>query len=117
VTGRRCAAVAAVQDCAQAGEDCIEVFVGSEMVEERADIIRVLLNTVDVCEATARVLSRRVGPDRSMTRALVAACWSACHSGREQCGAYLPIHGHARLCDRACRRTERALRELLASLH
>lgn len=103
----------ATQDCAQACLACADACLGEEMVEELTGAIRTLSNTADVCEVTARVLLRRSGPDDVSTRALLAACWSACHRAAQVCEEFLPIHDHCRVCARACRTAERACRVLL----
>lgn len=110
-----CACIEAVQDCAQAAIACADACLGEEMVEELTGCIRTLINTADVCDVTARVLSRRTGPDRTLTRALLSACWAACRRAREVCEEFLPIHDHCRVCARACRAAERACRTLITS--
>lgn len=110
-----CACIEAVQECATAAMACADACLGEEMVEELTACIRTLMNAADVCEVTARVLSRRTGPDRALTRALLSACWAACRRAREVCEEFLPIHDHCRVCARACRTAERTCRALLAS--
>ncbi len=110
------ACIEAGQDCAQAATSCADACLAEEMVEELIDCIRTLLNVADVCEATARVLSRRSGPDHTLARALLGACWTACRDGRVVCEEFLPIHDYCRVCARACRQAERACRTLLSSL-
>lgn len=110
-----CTCIEAVQDCAQATIACADACLDEEMVEELTGCVRTLINTADVCDVTARVLSRRTGPDRTLTRALLSACLAACRRAREVCEEFLPIHDHCRVCARACRAAERACRTLLAS--
>ncbi len=109
-------AIEATQHAALAAVACADACLGEEMVEELVGCIRTLLDTADVCEATARVLSRNAGPGRVLARILLAACAAACRAGREVCEEFLPIHDHCRICARACRQAERACRALLGSL-
>lgn len=109
------ACIEATQDCAQAAIACADACLSEEMVEELTGCIRTLINTADVCDVTARVLLRRTGPDRTLTRALLAACWAACRRAREVCEEFLPSHDRCRVCARACRTAERACHSLLAS--
>ena len=106
----------ATQAVAQAATTCADACLAEEMVEELVDCVRTLLTTADICETTARVLSRRAGADPVVVRALVTACWTACRAARQVSEEYAPIHYHCQMCARACRSGERACRALLASL-
>jgi len=108
--------IEATQHAALAAVACADACLAEEMVDELVDCIRALLDTADVCEATARVLSRNAGPGRVLARSLLAVCAAACRTGREVCEEFLPIHDHCRICARACRQAERACRALLDAL-
>jgi hypothetical protein len=103
-------------EATQAATACADACLAEEMIDELTDCVRTLLTTADICETTARVLSRRAGSDPVVVRALVTACWTACRAGREASEEFAPIHYHFQMCARACRSGERACRALLAAL-
>jgi hypothetical protein len=105
--------IVATRACAQAATACVDACLGEEMVEELAGCIRILLTTADLCDVTARVLSRPADPDHTLTSALLSVCWAACHRARKVCEEFLPIHDHCRVCAAACRESERACQALL----
>jgi hypothetical protein len=94
-----------------------DACLSEEMVEELTACARALLTTADICEMTARVLSRRAGADPVMVRALLTACSTACRAGLKASEEFAHIYFRCRVCARACRSGERACRALLASLH
>ena len=63
--------------------------------------IRLCLDASDICEATARLGSRRTGDDQPMLRELLVLCARMC----EQCAAECERHDHehCRLCAQICR--------------
>jgi hypothetical protein len=108
--------IEATQVVAHAAMACADACLAEEMVEELTDCVRTLLTTADICETTARVLSRRAGSDPIVVRALLTACGIACRAGREASEEFAPIHYHCQVTARACRSGERACRALRASL-
>ena len=108
--------IEATQAVAHAAMACADACLAEEMVEDLTGCVRTLLTTADICETTARVLSRRAGSDPVVVRALLTACWTACRAGCEVSEEFAPIHYHCQVCTRACRSGERACRALLASL-
>src|SRR6266508_3707181 len=65
-------------ECTQAGTACSDADLGEQMVADLAKCARLNLDCADMCETTARVLTRQTGYDRDMTRAVVQACAQAC---------------------------------------
>ena len=108
--------IEAVTDCGQACTACADSCLSEEMVAELGKCIRLDLDCADVCEATARVLSRQHAYDANVTRPLLAACRAACKSCGDECSRHAEMHEHCRVCAEACRRCERACDELLASM-
>ena len=106
--------IEATQVVAQAAMACADACLADEMAGELTDCVRTLLTTADICETTARVLSRRAGSDPIVVRALLTACWTGCRAGREVSEAFAPLHHHCQVSARACRSGERACRALLA---
>ncbi|MFI2433292.1 four-helix bundle copper-binding protein [Streptomyces sp. NPDC018693] len=69
------------------------------------------LRVVDICNATASVLSRHTGYDANVTRAILTACACA-----DECSAHADMHEHCRLCAAACRSCEQACNDLIQAL-
>ncbi|GGM09724.1 hypothetical protein GCM10011594_32010 [Nakamurella endophytica] len=91
---------------------CAEACLSEDTVVELVKCIRTVLDCADVCEATGRVLTQLAGSDASLIRAVLATC-KAC---ADKCESHAGLHGHCRVCAEACRRCERACRQLLDSL-
>ena len=82
-----------------------------------AKCIRLNLDCADICQTTARVVSRQTEYAANLTRAIVDACVQSC----ESCGDECEQHGeqgmeHCRVCAEACRRCEQACQELLSAI-
>ncbi len=86
------------------------------MVAELVRCIRTDLDCADVCEATARVLSRQTAYDAAVTRSIVQACAQACQSCGAECESHAGMHEHCRVCAEACRRCETACRAVLEAI-
>ncbi len=78
--------------------------------------VRTNQDCADICETTARVLSRHTGYDANITRSVVQACMAACRSCADECDRHASEHEHCRVCADACRRCEQACGELLSGL-
>ncbi|WP_326598531.1 four-helix bundle copper-binding protein [Streptomyces sp. NBC_01803] len=102
--------------CAQACTACADSCLSEEQVADLAKCVRTDLDCADICEATARVLSRHTGYDANVTRAQLMACATVCKACAEECERHATTHEHCRVCAEACRRCERACDDLLASL-
>ena len=61
--------VDAAAECAQACTSCADACLSEEMVADLRKCIRTNLDCADICETTARVLSRHTGYDANITRA------------------------------------------------
>jgi len=108
------AAIEAASDCAQACNADTDADLSEQNLAEMVMCIRLCLDCTDICTATAAVLSRPAERDLSATRQLVGACVAICQSCGDECErhAHMP---HCRVCAEACRRCERACRDLLES--
>ncbi|MBW3668216.1 MAG: four-helix bundle copper-binding protein [Actinobacteria bacterium] len=100
--------------CAQACTACADACLGEESVAELRSCITSNLACADVCTATAAVLSRQVGYNAEVTRALLTACAAACRHCGEECAQHADMHDHCGLCADACRACEQACAALLA---
>ena len=110
--GLLAAAIEAASDCAQACTADTDADLGEQNLAEMVKCIRLCLDCADICTATAGVLSRPAEFDLSATRLLLGACAAICQSCGDECErhAHMP---HCRICAEACRRCDRACRDLL----
>jgi uncharacterized membrane protein len=108
--------IAACQECAEACTACADACLSEEMVAELRTHLRSNLDCADVCDTTARVLSRHTGYDANITRAVLEACIQVCKSCGDECASHAEMHEHCKVCADACRRCEDACRAVLASL-
>ncbi len=109
------AAIDALSDCTQACNTDNAADLSEQNVTEMIRCIRLCLDCVDVCTATAGVMGRQVEYDASLTQPLLEACVAICKSCGDECErhAHMP---HCQVCAQACRRCEQACRELLNAL-
>ncbi|GAA2393845.1 four-helix bundle copper-binding protein [Nonomuraea africana] len=101
--------------CGQACTACADACLSEDNVADMATCVRTDLDCADICETTARVLSRHTGYDANLTRAVLEACAQACKACGDECERHSK-HEHCAVCARACRDCERACRELIAAL-
>lgn len=109
-------AVAAALECAQACTACADACLSEDMVADLRTCIVSDLDCADVCDTTARILSRQTGGDRGYLRSQVEACLAVCESCGAECARHAGMHEHCRLCAEACRRCADACRALLGAL-
>jgi hypothetical protein len=109
------ATIDAVSDCAQACTAGTDADLSEQNLAEMVKCIRLCLDCTDVCIATGGVISRLAEYDPSVTRPLLESCVAVCTSCGDECErhAHMP---HCQVCAEACRRCERACRELLSAL-
>ena len=111
------AAIDALSDCAQACTADVDADLSEQDLAEMVKCIRLCLDCVDVCTATAGVTSRLAEYDANVIRPLLEACVAICKSCGDECERHARHQVHCRVCAEACRRCERACRELLAATH
>jgi hypothetical protein len=111
---RLAAAIDALNECAQACTADADADLAEQNVGDLVRCIRLCLDCRDVCETTVSVLSRRPEEDADIIRPLLEACLITCKSCGDECQRHAHLHQHCRVCEEACRRGERASRELLA---
>jgi hypothetical protein len=107
------AAIDALTDCAQACTADTDADLSEQNLAEMVRCIRLCLNCVDVCTATAGVVSRQAEYDANVARPLLEACVAICKSCGDECERHTKHYEHCRVCAEACRRCEQACRELL----
>lgn len=110
------ACIEACQTCAQSCSACADACLSEDSVAELTRCIRSNLDCADVCEVTARVLSRHTGYDAKTARSVLETCAALCKACGDECATHAGHHEHCRVCADACRRCEQACRELIGSL-
>lgn len=109
-------AIDALMACSQACTACADACLSEDMVDQLRKCIRTNLDCADICDTTARVLSRHTSDDANLTRALLTACVQACRACGDECEHHANHHEHCRVCAEACRACEQACNDLLATI-
>jgi len=109
------ATIDALSDCAQACAADTDADLSEGNLADMVRCIRLCLHCTDVCAATVGVISRPAEYDATVTRPLLEACVSICHSCGDECEQHAHME-HCRVCAEACRHCERACRDLLDAL-
>ena len=110
-------AIDALVDCAQACVTDTDADLSEPNLAEMVTCIRLCQNCVDVCAATAGILSRPATWETLVIGPLLQACVATCRSCGDECERHAPMHEHCRVCAEACRRCEQACRELLNTIN
>jgi len=107
------ATIDACLNCVQACSACAD----ADLVEEDVDALRTCIaldqSCADVCDLTARVLSRPAHWDQFVIHQLLQACVRTCTSCAEECARHAAHHRHCALCEKACRACAEACKALL----
>ncbi|HYG67299.1 MAG TPA: four-helix bundle copper-binding protein [Anaeromyxobacteraceae bacterium] len=101
--------------CAVSAALCADACLGEPAVEKMRLCIRLNLDAADLCQATARLLSRQTSPDLRVIRTVIEACLLAVEGCGDECERHAHLD-HCRMCLEACRRTQEALSDLLGAL-
>jgi hypothetical protein len=96
------AAIDACLNCVQACTSCADADLAEEGVDQMRTCIALDANCADVCDVTARVLSRPVHWDRFVVHRLLQACVRTCTTCAEECARHADHHRHCAICAKAC---------------
>ena len=109
------AAIDACLNCLQTCTACAD----SDLIEDDVDAMRACIalcqTCADICDATARVLSRSGQWDQQVVRPLLEACVRACTTCGEECDRHAEHHRHCAVCADACRKCIQACGAVLAA--
>jgi hypothetical protein len=114
--GKLAAAIDALIACAQACTACADACLGEESPADLRTCIRTNLDCADICETTARVLSRQTAYNPAVTAVVLAACEAVCQACGDECASHAEMHEHCRICADACRACEKACHDLRAAI-
>lgn len=106
----------ALLECASTCNQCADACLGEDDPASQVRCIHRNMDCADICETTARVLSRRTEPTPGVARAQLEACIAACGACADECEQHAEHMEHCKVCAESCRRCEAACRELLGAL-
>ncbi|HTX32794.1 MAG TPA: four-helix bundle copper-binding protein [Solirubrobacteraceae bacterium] len=100
-------------NCAQSCTSCADADLLEDDVDEMRRCAALDASCADLCETTARILSRPGQWDEFVVHRLLQACARVCDACAEECARHAAHHRHCAICEKACRACERACNELL----
>jgi hypothetical protein len=107
------AAIDTCLNCLQSCTSCADADLAEKDLDDLRTCIALCLNCADVCDVTARVLSRPAHWDHVVVDQLLQACVRTCTSSAEECARHADHHRHCAICEKACRACVRACSALL----
>ena len=112
-TGDVAAAIDACLRCVQTCTTCANADLAERDVDELSVCAARCITCADVCDVTARVLSRPAQSDQFIVHRLLQACVRACESSAEECARHAHHHRHCAICEKVCRACIQACTALL----
>lgn len=109
-------AIDAAFECTQICTSCADACLAEPDVGMVIHCIRLNLDCADICNTTARALSRQTQPDMAVLTAQLQACVAACRACGAECQKHAGHHPHCGVCAESCRRCEGACQALLDTL-
>jgi Domain of Unknown Function (DUF326) len=106
----------ALHDCAESCTADADADLREQHVTDLVKCIRLCMDCADVCETTARVITRQTEFDPNAVAPLLEACATLCRVCGDECERHASLHLHCRLCAEVSRRCEQACRDLLAAI-
>jgi hypothetical protein len=106
------AAIDACLDCLQSCTSCADADLVEDDVGDLSTCVAVCVTCADVCDVTARVLSRPAHTDKGLVHRLLLACGT---SSAEECHRHAAHHRHCAICEQVCRTCIDACNALLAA--
>jgi hypothetical protein len=107
------AAIDACLRCVQTCTTCANADLAEENVDELRVCAALCITCADVCDVTARVLSRPARWDQFIVHHLLQACIRACENSAEECARHAHHHRHCAICETVCRACTQACVALL----
>lgn len=107
------AAIDACLNCVQSCTSCADADLVEPDVEDMRDCVALDRNCADVCQLSARLLSRPAHWDSFVIHRVLQACVRVCDNCAEECARHAAHHRHCAICERACRACVEACSALL----
>jgi len=108
--------VEACLKCSLACTACSDACMAESDIVALVKCIRTDLDCADMCDATAKVLTRQTDYDLVVIRSVVSACLTTIVACAEECERHAAHHKHCEISARVCREAEGACRDLLDAL-
>jgi hypothetical protein len=106
-------AIDACLKCVQSCTSCNDADLAEGNVAEMTTCIALCLTCADMCDVTARVLSRVAHWDNFVIHRLLQACVRSCTNSADECHRHAPHHRHCAICEKVCRACIEACNALL----
>ena len=103
-------------ECALACTACSDACMAEDNIVALVKCMRTDLDCADMCEVTAKILTRQTEYDLAVIQSVVSTCLTVIAACAEECERHAARHVHCRVCAEVCRRAEAACRDLLAAL-
>jgi len=111
--GEVAAVIDACSSCVQACTSCADADLAEQEVHELRTCVALCLNCADLCDLTARLLSRSAHWDNVLVHPVLQACRRACTTSAEECARHAEHHRHCAVCEKVCRACVAACSALL----
>jgi hypothetical protein len=98
------AAIDACLSCLQSCTSCADSDLAEQDVDEMARCIALCVTCADVCDITARLLSRPAHWEPFVVHRALQACVRTCTDSADECAKHAPHHRHCAICEQVCRR-------------
>ena len=98
--------------CAVICTSCADADAAEDM--DMRQCIRTCSDCADICQATARVATRRTGQNVAVLKSMLETCIAACEACAAECERH--DHDHCRRCAEMCRECATDCRTALATL-
>jgi hypothetical protein len=109
------AAIDACLRCLQTCTTCANADLAEDDFDELRKCAALCINCADVCDVTARLLSRPAYWDPPAVHRLLQACVRTCENSAEECARHAHHHRHCAICEKVCRACVQACTNLLGS--
>jgi hypothetical protein len=96
------AAIDASLSCFQACTSCADSDLAEQDADELSTCVALCLSCADVCDATARLLSRPAHWEGFIVYRLLQACVRSCTDSAEECAKHAHHHRHCAICETVC---------------
>jgi uncharacterized membrane protein len=96
------AAIDACLNCLQSCVSCANSDLFEDDVEEMRRCVALDENCADICDVTARILSRPRESDDFVVHRLLQACVRVCTACAEECHKHAHHMRHCAVCEKAC---------------
>jgi hypothetical protein len=106
-------AIDACLTCFQTCTSCADADLAEPDIDELRTCIALCLSCAEICEVTARFLSRPAHWEPAIVHRLLQACVRSCANSAAECARHAQHHRHCAICEKTCRECLAACEVLL----